>query len=208
MNKKTPIKDSFAVSAFKSLMSVAMHTIYRLDIKNLNVPETGRLILTANHVSFVDAVLLASKIKRPVRFIVYYKIYDNPLLKPFFKATRSIPIAGAREDAQILRKALDDIAEALENDEAIFIFPEGKITYDGELNEFKPGIEMINKRTPSPVYPIVLKGLWGSHFSRNKNKPFFGKLFSKISIVGGDLIESKDVDRKRLYEITKSMLES
>ncbi|MFS1430187.1 1-acyl-sn-glycerol-3-phosphate acyltransferase, partial [Vibrio splendidus] len=108
----------------------------------------------------------------------------------------------------VLRKALDDIALALENDEAIFIFPEGKITYDGELNEFKPGIEMINKRTPSPVYPIVLKGLWGSHFSRDKSKPVLGKLFSKITLIGGDLIESKDVSKDYLYDVTKRMLES
>lgn len=199
MSKIKNTVQNFFVNSIRVILKGFINVCYRVRKENLDVPKTGRLLLVGNHVSYLDAVLLSLKIKRPIRFIVYYKIYNNFLLNRFFKAIKAIPIAGYKEDKQVFSNAFDLIAEALENEEAVFIFPEGMMTYNGEMNEFKSGIEHILKRTPAPVYPIAIKGLWGSYFSRKKNKPLFGKLFSKITLKGGKVIPADKADRKSLF---------
>jgi len=119
-----------------------------------------------NHVSFVDALVIAGCIRRPVRFVMYYKIFRLPILSFVFRTAGAIPIAGRKEDPQLLQRALDAIDDALRNGELVCVFPEGQITRDGELNPFRPGVERILERTPVPVVPMALRGLWGSIFSR------------------------------------------
>jgi 1-acyl-sn-glycerol-3-phosphate acyltransferase len=92
-----------------------------------------------------------------------------------FKTARAIPIAPYKVDAALLEKAYDDIAEALENGEMVCIFPEGRITDNGDMYPFKNGIQRIVDRSPVPVYPIALQGMWGS-FSSRKGGAAFTKL--------------------------------
>lgn len=141
--------------------------IYRLKVINgQNIPQEGAAVLVCNHVSFVDWMIISAGIKRPVRFVMHYSLMKIPALKYFLKAAKVIPIAGAKEDPVILEEAMKQIALELKEGEIVCIFPEGKITHDGELNPFKKGIERIISETPVPVIPMVLKGLWGSFFSR------------------------------------------
>ncbi|MNN90307.1 2-acyl-glycerophospho-ethanolamine acyltransferase [compost metagenome] len=65
------------------------------------------------------------------------------------------------------------------------IFPEGKLTGDGEIDEFKGGLTRILEQTPVPVIPLALQGLWGSFFSRDPNKGFFHRLWSRVTLVAG-----------------------
>lgn len=141
--------------------------IYRLKVSNAqNIPQEGAAVLICNHVSFVDWMIISAGIKRPVRFVMHYSFMKIPILKYFLKAAKVIPIAGIKENQGILEEAMKQIAIELKAGELICIFPEGKITHDGELNPFKKGIERIITKTPAPVIPMALKGLWGSFFSR------------------------------------------
>jgi 1-acyl-sn-glycerol-3-phosphate acyltransferase len=142
--------------------------LYRVKLENVekNIPEEGPAVLVCNHVSYVDALILMASIRRPIRFVMYHKIFNIPVLRFIFKTAKAIPIAPAKEDAALKDKAMDEIATALKNGELVGIFPEGGITYDGKIQSFKPGIAEIIKRTPVPVIPLALHGLWGSFFSR------------------------------------------
>ena len=169
---------------------LVIHSVYRLDKSGLtNIPEQGPAVLVCNHVSYVDALVIAAACPRPIRFVMHHDIFRIPVLKFFFRTSRAIPIASARENAALLERAYDEIAAALERGELIGIFPEGRITDTGELYRFRPGIRRIVARTPVPVVPMALRGLWGSFFSREggpaMTKPFRRGILSKIALVVG-----------------------
>ncbi|MDP6437195.1 MAG: MFS transporter [Gammaproteobacteria bacterium] len=146
---------------------ILIHTIYRIRVEGAgNIPEKGPVLLACNHVSYVDALVIGGCIRRPVRFVMYYKYFNIPVLRSLFKTARVIPIAGSREDPELLARAFERIEAALGRGEVVCIFPEGALTRTGEINPFRPGIEKILATTPVPVVPIALTGLWGTFFSR------------------------------------------
>ncbi len=164
-----------------------IHSIYRLDKSGLdNIPESGPAVLVCNHVSFVDALIIAAACRRPIRFVMDHNIFRVPVLNFVFRTGRAIPIAPARDNPELLEKAYDEIARALEQGDIVCIFPEGRITDNGELYPFRSGIKRIIDRTPVPVVPLALRGLWGSFFSRKDgpamSKPSRLRLFSRIAI--------------------------
>lgn len=165
-----------------------VHSIYRLEKSGLeNIPEEGAAVLVCNHVSFVDAVVVMAACRRPIRFVMDHRIFRTPVLNFIFRTGGAIPIASAREDPEMLERAYDQIARALEAGDLVGIFPEGRITDTGELNEFRGGISRIIERTPVPVVPMALRGLWGSFFSREGGRAmsWLSRLrpFSKIGLV-------------------------
>jgi len=145
-----------------------IHTFYRVDKSGLdNIPDEGPCVVVCNHVSYVDAVVIAACVRRPIRFVMDHRIFKVPVLSFIFRTMRTIPIAPAKEDAQMKDRAFAQVQEALAAGEIVGIFPEGKLTETGELNTFRPGVQQIIETTPVPVVPMALSGLWGSFFSRS-----------------------------------------
>jgi 1-acyl-sn-glycerol-3-phosphate acyltransferase len=151
------------------------HTLYRLHTRGIgHIPEQGPAVLVCNHVSFVDAVVIMGESQRPIRFVMDHRIFKIPLLNWFFRNAKAIAIAPAKEDPGMLERANARIDAALADGDLVCIFPEGRITETGELHPFKPGVRRIVERSPVPVIPMALRGLWGSFFSR-----FGGAAFSR-----------------------------
>ncbi len=187
------------------LVWLLIHSIYRVKKTALEkVPDEGALLLVCNHVSFVDALILSGCLRRPIRFVMHYKIFQIPLLSFLFKTARAIPIASPREDAALMEQAFDHISEALQQGEVVCIFPEGRITADGELGEFKTGVTRILERDPVAVVPLALRGLWGSFFSRKYGsamRQWFARgWFNRIELVAGDLIPAQQASRALLQQ--------
>lgn len=144
-----------------------IHTFYRVEKAGLdNIPEEGPCVLVCNHVSFVDALVIGGCIQRPVRFVMDHRIFKIPVLNFVFRTAGTIPIASAKEDPVMLERAYERIDAYLREGEVVCIFPEGRITDNGDLYPFKKGVTRIIERTPVPVIPMALRGLWGSFFSR------------------------------------------
>ncbi len=183
---------------------ILINTIYRLRDRDMDkIPKEGACVLVCNHVSFVDAIIICAAVPRPVRFVMDHTIFKVPVLSWLFRTVKAIPIAPSKEDPALKAQAFDKIAEALQAGEVVCIFPEGKITFDGNINEFRPGIEDIIKRTPVPVIPLALRGLWGSYFSRRNGKAMTGlpwKLWMKIELVAADAIAAQDVTAAGLQQ--------
>jgi len=114
----------------------------------------------------MDPLLLMANLRRPARFVMYYKIFNIPLLRFVFRTAKAIPIAGQKEDPVVLQKAYDAVDAALAAGELVCIFPEGGLTKDGEIAPFRPGVARILEHRPVPVVPMALRGLWGSVWSR------------------------------------------
>jgi rhomboid family GlyGly-CTERM serine protease len=136
---------------------------YRLRIVGAhNIPAEGPAVIVSNHVSYVDPSLIAAACPRPIRFVMYASYFRLPVLNRFFRAVGAIPIASGRKEPGTLRRALRQIDQALASGELVCIFPEGKLTRDGNIGRFMPGIERILSRSPVPVVPVTISGMWGS----------------------------------------------
>ncbi|RUQ44863.1 glycerol acyltransferase, partial [Corynebacterium pseudodiphtheriticum] len=98
-------------------------------------------------------------------------------------------------------KAFTRIAQYLKEGELVCIFPEGKLTADGEMNEFRGGLTRILEETPVPVIPMALQGLWGSFFSRDPNKGFFHRVWSRVVLVAGAPVAVEAATPARLQEV-------
>lgn len=177
------------------------HSMYRVQHRDLqHIPDEGAALLVCNHVSFVDALLIGGAVRRPIRFVMYYKIYRLPVLNFIFRTAGTIPIAGRHEHLQIYEKAFQRISQYLKDGELVCIFPEGKLTADGEMNEFKSGVTRILEETPVPVIPMALQGLWGSFFSRDPNKGIFHRIWSRVTLVAGPPLAVEQATPQALQE--------
>lgn len=148
---------------------VIIRLFYAIDYQNFEEcnRHKGPKILICNHISYIDGLIINAAMRCKVRYIIDKDIYNIPLVKYFMDINQAIPIAPTRKD---VGAALDRISEGLQNGDTICIFPEGQMTYTGHLGRFRPGIEWIINRDPVPIYPLALRGLWGSIFSRKYRK--------------------------------------
>jgi hypothetical protein len=175
------------------LVWMLVHSVYRLEKSGLDhVPDEGAALIVANHVSFVDALVIAAAVRRPVRFVMDHRIFGIPVLNFVFRTGKAIPIASAREDPQMMERAFAEVARALREGDVVCIFPEGRITDTGEITPFRPGLKRILEETPVPVVPVALRGLWGSFFSRQggaaMTRPWRTRPFRKIGLVVGEAV--------------------
>jgi 1-acyl-sn-glycerol-3-phosphate acyltransferase len=152
-----------------------VHTLYRLQKRGGHFPETGAALIVCNHVSFVDALVISAACRRPIRFIMENAIFHAPIIRTLATGMKAIPITSAREDAAVYERAFELAGAALRDGELLCIFPEGRLTADGEIAAFRPGFARILAANPVPVIPIAIVGLWGSMFSRQ-----FGKLWQRL----------------------------
>lgn len=190
------------------MMWILIHAMYRVKVKGLdNIPEEGAVILAPNHVSYVDALIVAGLVPRPTRFVMYYKIFNIPLLRFIFKTGKAIPIASARENKALLDAAYREVDTALADGEILGLFPEGGLSPDGELQEFKKGIESIVEKRPVTVVPVAICNLWGSIFSRKDPlfKRYPKRLWRPVELIIGDPIPADEVSAERLFVAVKEL---
>ncbi len=141
------------------------HTVYRIRVEGLDrVPARGGALLVCNHVSWVDAVIVAASCPRRVRFLMYRPYYEWPPVHWFFKLMRCIPVA-AGDPPDVLQRSLDRAGEALEQGAVVVVFAEGAITRTGHLLPVRRGFQRIVEGRDVPIVPMHLDGLWGSVFS-------------------------------------------
>ena len=186
-----------------------INLLYRIRPAGLNnVPDEGPAIVVCNHVSYMDPILLAGCIRRPMRFVMWYRIFQIPLLRFFFEHMHAIPIAGRMEDEQIMNEAFERVDEELAAGNVVCIFPEGGITRDGEIHRFRPGVEKIIARRAVPVIPVALGRLWGSWFSRRRTgglRRVPGRLFARVHLTVGEPVPPRDVTAARLELLVRTL---
>ena len=135
--------------------------VYRFKVRGEeHIPVQGAAILACNHVSYVDAVLMMAASPRPIRFLMDHRIFATPVLGWLFRLGRATPIAPQRDDPAAYERAFDEARRVLDDGDLLGIFPEGGITRDGSLGEFKGGLMKILQTHPVPVVPLALHNLW------------------------------------------------
>ncbi|HEX5037434.1 MAG TPA: MFS transporter [bacterium] len=168
------------------------HTIYSIKIVGAdNVPFQGPALLTPNHISYVDAVLVGATLQRFIKFLMFKKIYDFPILRQICRIMEVIPIA-PYEGRESVARSLQTARDKLSQGEVVCIFPEGRITRDGAMNEFRTGVETIMKGMTCPIVPVYLHNVWGSVFSFEGGKVFWKfprRLPYKVTIIYGEPLD-------------------
>jgi len=180
---------------------VITHTMYRVSHKNTqNLPEKSGALLVCNHVSYMDALLLSAVCPRLIRFVMEEEYANLPPLKRFLQRAGVIPISATNRRSII--RAFNEVEKALSEGHIVCIFPEGHLTSDGEMNQFMRGMDIILKRSPVPVIPIALKGLWGSYFSRYKGAACKGlptRFWSRIEIDVGEPVAPENASTEVMH---------
>ncbi len=183
--------------------------VYRIRPTGLdNIPSSGPAVVVCNHVSYMDPIILGGSVRRPMRFVMWYKIFEMPFLKFLFKNAKAIPIASAHEDETVMREAFELVDAELAAGNVVCIFPEGGITRDGEVQRFRPGIEKVIQRRPVPVVPAALGRLWGSWFSRQRGggiRKIPGRLFARVPVTFGKPVPPADVTAARLELLVRTL---
>jgi 1-acyl-sn-glycerol-3-phosphate acyltransferase len=163
--------------------------IYRIRVQGLeHVPAEGAALVVCNHVSFADALVLSAAVHRPMRFVMESSIFRTPVLNLVFRGMKAIPIAPAAEDRDVREHAFAQVLAELEAGALVCIFPEGRLTPDGAVGEFRPGLMRVMHERPVPVVPVALSGLWGSAFSRRYRglgRCLPRRLWARIDVIVG-----------------------
>lgn len=161
------------------LLFFLTHTLYRIRVIGRDyVPEKGGALFVANHMSFVDVLLLMASTDRPIRFLMFQGIYDRAMVKPFARMMRAIPVSSELRPRDMIR-SLRTASEAIREGEIVCIFAEGQITRIGQMLPFRRGMERIIKGLDAPIVPVSLHGVWGSIFSYERGR-FLWKVPRKI----------------------------
>ena len=183
--------------------------IYRVRPSGLdNIPHKGPAVVVCNHVSYMDPIILSGYIRRPMRFVMWYRIFQMPLLNFLFRTMKAIPIAGAREDESVMDEAFEKVDAELAAGNIVCIFPEGALTSDGEVARFRPGIEQIIARRAVPVVPAALGRLWGSWLTRRRDgllRTFPKRLFSRVLLTIGEPVPPSEVTAARLELLVRTL---
>lgn len=150
-------------------------TIYRVRTYGVeNIPEQGPALLVANHVSWMDGILILLASSRPIRMVAWADYVQGPFIRRLAKLFGIIPIR-ATDGPRALMKSLNTARDALNDGELVCIFAEGQITRTGQLQKFERGMLKILKGTNADVVPVYLDELWGSIFSYQRGRFFWKK---------------------------------
>jgi 1-acyl-sn-glycerol-3-phosphate acyltransferase len=193
---------------------VLTRCVYRFRVTGAeHIPAHGPAVVVCNHVSFIDPVLLMAASPRPIRFLMDHRIFKIPVLGWMFRLAKAIPIAPKSEDPEAYQAAFDAADRVLADGDLLGIFPEGGITADGKLMEFKGGIMRILERRAVPVVPMALQNLWGSFFSRVEGggamrRPFRRGLFSRVGLNVGQGQDADTVNPQALQQRVTQLLDA
>lgn len=194
----------------RHIVWIMIRFLYRIRVNNLAViPETGAIILTPNHVTYLDAVIIAAHVKRPIRFAMHWKLFDR--CRWVVEPLGAFPIAG-KENPAVYKRAFEIMNETLTEGGAVCIFPEGMLTLDGKMNPFRNGVLKLSSSNPGAlVIPIALVNFWGSYFSKQKPgflkwpRHYMQKLTMRVGMPLGPITSPSDLLKHQAY--IESMLE-
>jgi acyl-[acyl-carrier-protein]-phospholipid O-acyltransferase/long-chain-fatty-acid--[acyl-carrier-protein] ligase len=146
------------------------HTFYNIKITGAeHLPFKGPALIVPNHVSFVDPFFIGSTVQRFIRYIMLKNYYDIPIIKKIFNIMDTIPIAPS-EGKDSVARSLKAARHKLLEGHVVCIFAEGGLTRDGEIKEFRTGLETVMEGVDCPIIPVYLHNVWGSIFSYEGGK--------------------------------------
>jgi 1-acyl-sn-glycerol-3-phosphate acyltransferase len=175
-----------------------MTLLYRVRVYGLeNYPETGSILICCNHQSFLDPIILGVSCPRPLNYLARKTLFRFWPLRLFLELNDAIPID--RESVGLA--GIKESLRRLKRGETVLMFPEGTRTIDGELLPFKPGFDVLARRSKSILLPVALDGCYQA-YPREAKLPRLGR----VTVVIGEPIAFQDYQHLAPAE-TKQLME-
>ena len=203
----------FIIEMIYYMCYTMIRLIYNVKIVGLNNIPSGPAVLICNHVSFIDFLILGTLFtNRKVRFVMDYNIYKtNKFVTWMCDTYHSIPIATWRQNAQVKEQAFCTINRYLNEGHLVLLFPEGEVTYTGDMVEFKGGLDRIQIENKAPIVPIGLKGLVGGFFSRVGGsfnlKKVYKELRREIKIIISPPIKAEQKKPEEFKQLIQELID-
>lgn len=181
-----------------------IRSVYKVRaVDGQKVPAEGGVLLLPNHVSYMDAMVVAAACERPVRFVMWDVLYNVWWMNGFLRLFGTVPISPTRA-----KDAIRTVSEALKSGEVVCLFPEGEITRTGPMGPLQKGFELMLRQSGCPAVPVHLHGLWGSIFSFEGGKVFKKwpkKLRYPVTVRFGDVLSTREATAERVTESLQAM---
>ena len=146
----------------RTLGLILSHSLYRIRVDRLeNYPDSGPVLLVANHISFLDFIFILCLKPRRVTFLVDEAFYRFPGLHLFFRWSRALEVP-RRMNREKMRRLIGQTHEILNRGGAVCVFPEGAISPNGITHAFRSGLLRLMPSPDIPVVPVRLGLHWGS----------------------------------------------
>lgn len=164
----------------RSLAALASYTLFRLEVRGREkVPLDGPLIVAANHVSYVDPVVLGVACPRPIAYMAKSELFAIPGLGALIGRVRAYPVERGKGDIAAIRASLRQLREG----QAIGIFPEGTRNLTGDAR-VQTGVALLASLAKVPIVPAFIRG--SAHAKRlGKVQVAFGDPFRLGEAEGG-----------------------
>ena len=130
-----------------------------------NIPQSGGVLLLGNHISWLDWAIVQMAMPRRVRFVMERQIYEKWYLRLFLDFFHVVPVS-----PRSVKEATQRVKSLLNRGEVVCIFPEGAISRNAQLGEFRRGFELMAKDANARILPFYLRGMWGSRLSRSSSR--------------------------------------
>jgi 1-acyl-sn-glycerol-3-phosphate acyltransferase len=163
-----------------------------------NVPRSGPLLVTCNHVSNLDPPVVACAIPREIGFVAKRELFAVPGLGSLIRSLNAMPLDRSRLSVE----ALDRFGAFLREGNALLMFPEGTRSRTGRLGKAKVGVGVLMARFPAQVVPVYVQGtdtLFRSMLRRGRMRIVFGRPYSLPKGEGPGVPEHEEY--RRLAEL-------
>jgi 1-acyl-sn-glycerol-3-phosphate acyltransferase len=157
------------------------------------VPKQGGVLIVSNHQSFLDPVLFACKLPRPLSFFAKSELFENKFFGAFIRSLNAFPVRQGEGDIG----AVKEVIRRLHEGHALNVYPEGSRTFNGEIDKMQPGVGLMIRRAQVPVVPAVIDGSFQAWPRGGKHKIFRPH---PIRIVFGDPVELHHLKGPHLIE--------
>lgn len=167
------------------------HTLFKIQVKgHPHIPSKGPALIIANHVSYVDGLIIGATLRRFIHFMIHAPIYHHKSLNWFFKLANAIPVEGGSP-----KKVAHSLAMArrqLKKGHVVCIFAEGRLTRTGNMLPFRRGYQRILEKIDVPIIPVHLDQLFESMFAKKHGKGIFHclQLRNSVTISFGEPLPS------------------
>jgi len=197
---------------WKSLQIVARiltTLLFELKVYGIeNVPTSGGALLVANHQSYIDPVVVAVRLRRPVSYLAQSGLFKNPFLGWLIRSLHAFPIERGKGDVGAVRESI----RRLDEGHILNMYPEGTRTSDGEIGQIQKGIALILRKTTVPVIPVAIEGsfkAWPNHlkiFRPANVHVMYGKPMHFNNLRSDEILEKLDKTLRSLLEELRSKM--
>jgi 1-acyl-sn-glycerol-3-phosphate acyltransferase len=185
-------------------------TTLMFDLKTYgekNVPKTGGVLLVANHQSYLDPVLVAVRLYRPVSFLAKSELFENPYFGWFIRLLHAFPVRQGEGDIG----AVKEIIRQLDEGHVLNIYPEGSRTESGELGKLEKGVALVIRRANAAVVPVAIDGSFAAWpkgkklFHADPIHVKYGKPMNLSDKKGEEIIRTLEEELRKLLNELRSM---